>query len=92
VPANDLSEVGRAAGPCRSPGLRRRAHSARSVGEKGQRLRDDARGLAHGLREMEVARRGAEAPMPEQALKRVHIDPRMEQMGGERVSVMPISA
>jgi hypothetical protein len=41
---------------------------------------------------MEVARRGAEAPMPEQALQRVHVDTRMEQIGGKGVSLMPISA
>jgi hypothetical protein len=41
---------------------------------------------------MEVARRGAEAPMPQQVLKRVHIDTRVEQIGGECVPLMPISA
>ena len=64
VPAHDLPEVGRGRASCRSLMLRRGAHAA-SDRKKVQRLRDDAGGLAHGLGQMEVARRGAEAPVSE---------------------------
>ena len=61
------AEVGRGRASCRSLMLRRSAHAA-SDRKEVQRLRHDAGGLAHGLGQMEVARRGAEAPVPKEAL------------------------
>lgn len=43
------------------------------------------------LRQMEIARGGAQAAMTEQALDRVHVDPAFEQMRGEGVA-QPVDA
>ena len=91
VAPEDPSEVGRGLGSCRSRRLRRGAH-ARSGRQEVQRLRDDPRGTLRGLHEVQVARGGPEALVPEQTLQRVEVDPGLEQVSGEGVSVMPTSA
>jgi hypothetical protein len=67
MPADDLPEVGRGRVSCRSLELRRSTHAA-SDRKKVQRLRDHAGGLAHRLGEMEIARCGADALVPKEAL------------------------
>ncbi len=77
--------------PCRIRTGRMRAHGALAVRWIGS-LQQIERCVAARqvlLREMEVTRRGTEAPMSEQPLDGVHIGAGFEQMGGKRVALIP---
>jgi len=79
---------------CRIRTVRMRAHGALAVRWRGP-LQQIERRVGAGqvlLRQMEVARRGGEIAVSEQALDGVHIGAGFEQMGGKRMSPMPISA
>jgi hypothetical protein len=73
--------------PCRIRTVRMHAHGLGASGigplQQVQRRRGTGQVL---LGEMEVARGGAQAAVPKQALDGMHIGTGFEQMGGERVA------
>ena len=80
MPTQDLSEVRRGLGPCRSrttpTGL---AHGG-SARQEVERLRYDPHGLVGRLHEMEVASRRPQTPVPQEALQGVEVDAGFEQV------------
>jgi hypothetical protein len=85
VAHEDVRELGPTFCRIRTP--RMRAHPRRSSADARSLEQVQRRGRARQvlLRQMKIARRSAQAAMAHQALDRMHIDARLEQMRGKGV-------
>jgi hypothetical protein len=57
-----------------------------------QEIERRSRAFQVALRQVEIAHRGRDVPVPEETLDAVEIDPGLQEMGGEGMSLMPSSA